>query len=342
MLPQFLIPLKLFIVSLLAVYQGNNPYVCPTQLETLDDYESCYLKANHDYNFCLTEQMDGLESCHTFAQQIKRISFINQPGLTSLINIPAQLLASSCNSLCKKPYNYDWPCLDQQRDKERAWLDMRFFETDKRTKKQRKEELVLFLAFWDQVAVLERAHDFLQRADPSIYSRTIPQGMTPEELACIRIKVYQKDHPCMSSEEIGKAWKRDSERNSYVHTKMITDEIEAMIKYWHLHTDFAHYIRPESPILSKKDTKQCMKAFIDSLWFQDYLAKRKTVMQEAQRRELRPKAVVIYQKQATKHKKKITRQSRKPVYFMGATPKPFNSQQSYKSKNKTQYKLAHR
>jgi hypothetical protein len=343
MLPQFFVSLKFFILSLLAVNQAHNPYSCPSILKTLDDYESCYLKANYDYIFCQTEQMDCLNSCLHVAGEFNRFGLINQPTLTSFIKISAHLMAASCNSLCKKPYNYDWPCLDQQRDKEGAWIDMRLFKTDKRTEEQKKEENALFFTTSDEEVILNQADLEYLLANPTIYLQTIPKKVSEEEFDyCLRYRQYPHKSPC-TQEKQDELQRRIDARNNYLHRKMYTDPIEAMIKYWDSHTDFAiQYIRPECPILTKKSKSQCIRAFIDSITHQAYIAKREIVMQELQRRALQLKAVAIRQKQEKKSKKKIKAHSRKAVYFMGETPKRIFSKQALGQKNKAPYKLAHR
>lgn len=355
MLPQIFVSLKFFILSLLAVYKADNPHFCPPVLKTVDDYQSCHLKALYDYNQCRYEQIDCFIDCANFASEAYRFGFIDQPLLTSVIKKAVEMLSSHCNSICKDPYSYEagWHCLDRKRDEEQAWLNMRWFETDKRTEKQKKEDSQHLLVWVNEQLTLDEAGFDYILANPEIYLQTLPKQLTPQELESLRYRPFS-DESQLSDQEKDKLWARIDERNSYIKQKAVTDQIEAMIKYWESHTDFAtKYLRPECPLLSKKSKNQCIQAFVDSLQHQAYLHKRSKVMHELQRLKLQHKAVSQCAEQITKtkiknRKKTITAPARKkvlfdPVYFIGETPQRlYLKQQARPPKNKAQFKLAHR
>jgi len=347
MLPQIFVSLKFFILSLLAVYQADNPHFCPSVLKTLDDYQSCHLKALYDFDQCINEQWACLNNCANFANEANRFSFKDQPVLTGFTKVGIAMLGSSCNAICKSPYNpvAGLPCLDQKRREKNAWLRMSCFEKDQRTEEQKTEDAWRLWVGSEEQSILYDAGLKYVVADPKIYLRTIPEELSEDEKGSLR-----SDTQFLSNQErskLNKLYSRWSWRNFYLHQKELTNQIEAMIKYWESHTDFAtKYVRPECPILSKKSKNQCIRSFVDSLQHRDYLYKRSKVMHELQRRKLQHKAIMVCEElpsKTQKRKKEIKAPQKKTAYFVGETPKRlYVNQQTRMPKNKAQFRLGYR
>src|SRR5437868_6965220 len=98
MLPQIFISLKFFILALLAAHNTNNPHSCPPVLKNIDDYQSCFLKAQFDLNHCQVEQMACLTNCLNFANEANRLSFTDQT-VNGITKAAVGILAQSCNTL---------------------------------------------------------------------------------------------------------------------------------------------------------------------------------------------------------------------------------------------------